>query len=375
MKYLFAFASLGLIVTLPSVVVASDNVLSLKEVIQPKSKYIEFSQHGNPADVLEVKEAPARILKRGDVKVKVLAAPINPADLLRIAGYYPMEPVFPSTAGSEGVGRVIETAENVQTLSAGQLVLILGDGTWRDEIIAPESKFLPLTGLESLDSEIIEQLSMSVVNPITALLMITSFVELKEGDWLVQSAANSAVGGYVIQLARQRGIKTVNIVRRDGLTDDLIAKGADVVLVDGSDLAAKIASATNDASIALALDPVGGDTFTRLVDSLGQSGTLVVYGALSGRYATLNTPMTIFKDIRIRGFWLSKWLETASMEDKKNTFGQIVPLIVKGTLRANVDSRFTIAEIKKAVSRAAEDGRNGKVLIVPGGSSKEIIED
>ena len=126
-----------------------------------------------------------------------------------------------------------------------------------------------------LDSEIIEQLSMSVVNPITALLMITSFVELKEGDWLVQSAANSAVGGYVIQLARQRGIKTVNIVRRDGLTDDLIAKGADVVLVDGSDLAAKIASATNDASIALALDPDAIKKTHEIAKSLNEYGVLV----------------------------------------------------------------------------------------------------
>ena len=365
MKYFSSIASFILILSVTFLAVANDEAVLVKKEIQPKFKYIEFSQLGNPADVLEVKEDLSRPLKSGEVKVRVLAAPINPSDLLKIAGHYPMEPVFPSVAGSEGVGRVVETSANVETLSVGQLVLLLGGGTWRDEIIAPESKFLPLPNFGFIDSKMIEQLAMSVVNPVTALLMLTSFVELKEGQWVVQSAANSAVGGYVIQLARQRGLKTVNIVRREGLADDLIAKGADVVLVDGPDLVAQIASVTNNASIELALDPVGGDTFTRLVDSLGQSGTLIVYGALSGRYATLNTPMTIFKDIRIRGFWLSKWYETAKMEDRQNAFSQLIPLIAKGVLKADVDSRFTVAEIKQAVLRAAQDGRNGKVLIVP----------
>ncbi len=92
---------------------------------------------------------------------------------------------------------------------------------------------------------------------------------------------------------------------------------------------------------------------------------LVSYGVLSGKPVTLNPAMTIFKDIRIRGFWLSKWFETAAMEEKQAAFGQIIPLIASGALRANVDSRFTVSEIKQAVTRAAQGGRNGKVLIVP----------
>ena len=328
-------------------------------------KYIEFSQLGNPADVLKVKDDRSRPLKSGEVRVKVLAAPINPSDLLQIAGNYGVDPVLPSKPGSEGVGRVLETSAEVKHLAVGQLVLLVGGGTWRDEIVAPSSGFLPLPDLGPLDSNVIEQLAMSAVNPVTALLMLTSFVELKEGQWLVQSAANSAVGGYVIQLAKQRGIKTINVVRRQGLADDLIAKGADVVLIDGPDLVTKITSATDNAPVMLALDAVGGDTYSRLANSLGYGGTLIAYGALSGKHATLNTAMTIFNDISIRGFWLSKWYETAEMKDVQAAFEQIIPLIAKGALKANVDSRFTVDEIKQAVSRAAQSGRNGKVLIVP----------
>ena len=328
-------------------------------------QYTEFNEIGNPADVLTVKEEASQALQSGEVRVRVLAAPINPSDLLQIAGQYGVEAILPAKAGSEGVGRVIEVAPEAAYLKVGQLVLILGGGTWRDEVVAPEAGFLPLPEMGPLSAEVIEQLGMSVVNPVTALLMLDSFVELSEGQWIVQSAANSAVGGYVIQLAKQRGIKTINVVRREGLDEELYAKGGDVVLIDGPNLAAQVAHATGGEPVTLALDPVGGDTYTRLTSSLGYGGTIVAYGMLSGKPATLNTGMAIFKDIRNRSFWLAKWYESATLQEKQAAFGSIIPLIASGVLKANVDSRFSVGDIKQAVTRAAQDGRNGKVLIVP----------
>ena len=330
-----------------------------------KIKYVGYSQIGNPADVLEVKEESARALTSGEVRVEVLAAPINPSDVLQIAGKYGVDAVLPARPGSEGVGRVTEVSAEVKSLQVGQLVLLASGSTWAEELVGPEAGFFPIPNLGPVDANVIEQLAMSAVNPLTALLMLNSFADIKEGQWIVQSAANSAVGGYVIQLAKQRGIKTVNIVRREGLAEDLMAKGADIVLIDGPDLAAQIAKATDNASIMLALDPVGGDTFSRLADSLGYGGTLVTYGVLSGKPATLNTGKVIFNDTRLRGFWLYKWYQTATMQEQMAAFGQVIPLIASGTLKANVDSRFTVDQIKQAVTRAAQRGRNGKVLIVP----------
>ena len=328
-------------------------------------KYVELNQIGDPATVLEVKEGVSRSLKDGEIRVDVLAAPIHPSNTLQIAGKYLTLPVLPSTPGSEGVGRVAETSSSVAHLSVGQLVLLAGVGTWSEELVVPAAAVIPLPDLGNPSMAVIEQLSMSTINPLSALLMLNSYVDLKEGDWIVQSASNSAVGGYLIQLAKQRGIKTVNVVRREGLAEDLKAKGADVVLIDGPDLAKQIASATNNANVVLAIDAVGGETFTRLSESLGEGGTLVAYGLLSGQLPTFNPSIAIGKDIRIRGFWLTKWFQTASMEERQGAFGQIIPLIAGGALKANVDSRFSIAEIKQAVTRAAQRGRNGKVLIVP----------
>jgi mitochondrial enoyl-[acyl-carrier protein] reductase / trans-2-enoyl-CoA reductase len=330
-----------------------------------QTKYISYSKIGNPADVLEVKKETARDLNSGEVRVKVLAAPINPSDLYQISGNYGVEPVLPARPGSEGVGRVIEVSAEVKNLSVNQLVLLASGTTWAEEIVAPAAGFLPLPDLGPISAEIIEQLSMSAVNPLTALLMLTSYGDIQEGQWIVQSAANSAVGGYVIQLAKQRGIKTVNIVRRDGLADDLMSKGADVVLIDGPDLATKIAEATDNAPIMLALDPVGGDTFSRLADSLGYGGTIVTYGSLSGKPGVLDTGKVIFNDTRVRGFWLYKWYQIATMQEKQAAFGQVIPLIANGTLKANIDSRFSVDQIKQAVTRSWKGRRNGKVLIVP----------
>ena len=330
------------------------------------NKYIEFSRVGDPAEVLEVKDDVPQALQSGEIRVDVLASPIHPSNLLQISGNYGTAAKLPSTPGSEGIGRVTEVSSDVPSISVGDLVLLTVGGTWRDEIVAPAKAFIPLPGLEVEDPRLIEQLSMTVINPLTAHLMLSNFVELNEGDWIVQSAANSAVGGYLVQLAKARGIKTVNVVRREGLAEDLMAKGATVVLIDGPDLAERIAVATEKQPVVLAVDAVGGETFSRLATSLAKEGTLVTYGVMSGQPATFNPALSIFNDLTIRGFWLSRWFETSSLQEKQAALGKVIPRIASGQLKANIDSRYSVSEIKQAVTRAGERGRNGKVLIVPG---------
>jgi trans-2-enoyl-CoA reductase len=365
MKKFSLVSILALLVGSMSTPIMAAHHESTEHSAQSTFKYVELGQIGDPAEVLEVKEGVSRLLEKGEVRIEVLAAPIHPSNLLQIAGNYLTLPALPSTPGSEGVGRVIEASPEVKNLTKGQLVLLGGMGTWLEEIVAPAAGLIPLPDLGKPSMAVIEQLSMTTINPLTALLMLTSYADIKEGDWVVQSASNSAVGGYLIQLAKQRGIKTVNVVRREGLAEELISKGADVVLIDGPELANNIASATNNEPVVLAIDAVGGETFSRLAASLGEGGTIVSYGLLSGQLPTLNVGLSIGKDIRTRGFWLTKWFQTADMAEKQAAFGQIIPLIANGSLKADVDSRFTVDEIKQAVTRAGQRGRNGKVLIVP----------
>ena len=323
-------------------------------------KIIQHNEIGNPANVLKVVTQAASVLSAGEVRVKILATPIHPSNLLQISGHYGVAPQLPAIPGSEGAGQVVEVAPDVTNLKVGQRVLVTGGGTWRDELTGPAARFIALPDVGD-----IEQLSMLTVNPLTALLILNNFVALKAGDWIVQSAANSAVGEYVIQLAKQRNLKTINVVRRADLAAGLKALGADAVVVDGDDLKAQINAATGGASISLAIDCVGGETFSRMVDSLSFGGTIVAYGALSMTPPKLNSVAVIFNDVRVRGFWLSKWFETASQADKGAAFGQVIQLVASGAMKAKIDSRFSLDEIGAAVARAAESGRDGKVILCP----------
>ena len=147
-------------------------------------KHVGYSELGDPATVLEVKTEASRALGQGEVRVTVLAAPINPSDLLQIAGDYGVDPVLPARPGSEGVGRVTEVSPDVQALKVGQLVLLASGSTWAEELVAPAAGFLPLPDLGPIGADVIEQLAMSTVNPLTALLMLTSYTDVAEGQWI-----------------------------------------------------------------------------------------------------------------------------------------------------------------------------------------------
>lgn len=322
-------------------------------------KAITYNQMGDPADVLRVVEASPRRPGPGEVRVEVLSAPIHNADVLKVMGLYGRSPALPATPGGEGVGRVVEVGEGVTRLAEGATVFISTGATWAQQVTGPAAAFVPLPPGD------LDQLDMLVSSPATAHLLLSDFADLSEGDWVVQTAANSAVGASVIQLAKARGLRTVNVVRRAEVAPDLEKLGADVVLVGTDDLAARVAEATGGAPVRLALDAVGGPGFARLVDALAMGGTLVSYSQVVPEPAAIAPADLIFKQITVKGFWLSQWFTEASDADKQALFGQLVPLVASGRLTLAVDSIYTLDRITEAVARAMGGRRNGKVMLHP----------
>jgi NADPH:quinone reductase-like Zn-dependent oxidoreductase len=323
-------------------------------------KQIVYHKMGNPQEVLSIKEVESSPLRAGEVRVSILATPIHPSNLLKISGQYGIAPQLPETPGTEGVGRVTEVAADVNTLLVGQNVFLAGYPTWQQEVTGPASSFIALP--EGAD---VQQLSMLMINPITALRLLDTFASLKEGDWVVQNAANSAVGGYLIQLAKSRGIRTINIVRRESSAQALLDLGADHVIVDDSTLTTAIQSLVGDSKLSLAIDAVGGESFSKLASALSYGGTIVCYGLLSMQPPTLPSMSVIFNDISVRGFWLSKWFEYATPTDKQKTFAEVIGLIARGELTSKISKTFSLDQIKEAVIAAGEGGRDGKVLLLP----------
>jgi NADPH:quinone reductase-like Zn-dependent oxidoreductase len=210
-------------------------------------------------------------------------------------------------------------------------------------------------------------MAMLSINPPTAYLMLRDFARLNPGDWLIQNAANSAVGRYVIQLAAAQGAKSINVVRRADLDDELMALEAEAVLVDGDDLAARVREIVGDAPLRLALDAVGGAATLRLGDCLTGGGVVVNYGLLSGDACRLSSAATIFHDVGLRGFWLARWYREAPAGERIAVITEMAGRIAAGDLVAAVDSTYGLDNADDALARAMAGGRNGKILITPNG--------
>jgi NADPH:quinone reductase-like Zn-dependent oxidoreductase len=235
-----------------------------------------YEEHGNPADVLRVETRPWPTPAADEAVVKMSAAPINPADLNQIEGKYPVRAELPATPGFEGAGVVVELGRGVTGLTTGALVILPHNiGTWREAVAAKADELVVVPdGIDPL------QAAMLKINPLTAWRLLHDYVNLQKGDWLIQNAANSAAGRDVIHIAHELGYRTVNVVRRAELIDELCAEGGDVVLVDGDDLREEVKSATDSASIRLGLNSIGGDSALRVANCLAVGATLVSFGAM-----------------------------------------------------------------------------------------------
>jgi len=216
------------------------------------TKAIVYHAHGKPAEVLRLEERELPSPAADEALVRLRAAPINPADLNAIEGKYPVRPMLPATPGFEGAGVVVEVGRAVKDLAVGTQVILPHDlGTWREACVVKAGK------LVAVPNEIEpEQAAMLKINPITAWRMLHDFVRLEAGDWVIQNAANSAAGRAVIQIARELGFRTVNVVRRTELIEELRAEGGDVVLVDNEKLRDEVREATAGAAVQCIFGPI-----------------------------------------------------------------------------------------------------------------------
>jgi len=321
-------------------------------------KAIVYERHGNPADVLQIKTEPWPKPPADEAVVEMRAAPINPADINAIEGRYPGRREVPAVPGFEGAGIVVQVGANVSTITKGALVILPHNiGTWREALSVKASELVAVPPeIEPVHA------AMLKINPMTAWRLLHDYVDLAHGDWLIQNAANSAVGRGVIQIAHELGYKTVNVVRRSELVDELRAEGGDVVLVDGEKLRDEVKNATSGASIRLGLNSVGGDSALRLANCLAFGGTLVSFGAMSLQPLKIPTGLLIFKDLRFRGIWINKWYDEATMEQRMEAFRPLFEMAKRGLLKTKVERVYSINEVKAAVAHAAQSKRSGKII-------------
>ena len=292
----------------------------------------------------------------------VLAFPINPADVSFCKGNYRLKPPLPATPGAEGIGRVTAVGAGVSHVRPGDLVINLQRENWtqRRRVKADDV----VTAPPAID---LRQGAMLRINPPTALLMLTDIVDLKPGDWVIQNVANSAVGRLVICLARGRGLRTVNVVRRDALFAELQALGADACAVDGPDLAETVKAKTGGAPIRLGLDAVSGRATARLSSCLAEGGVVCNYGSMSGEDPVMSRAALSAGGLTLVGFTLGRALARRALAAVRAIYADLGEQILKGKLSAPVERIYPIEEIKAALTHAQRGERSGKILVAPNG--------
>lgn len=321
-----------------------------------QAQRLTFASHGNPADVLKLESFHTPQLSQEEVLLKIHASPINPADLNYIEGTYGKKPELLGVAGMECFATVIES--NSSNFSEGDSVIPLGkvDG-WATHSVSPAAALLRVP-----DGIAPRQAAMLKVNPATAWLLLHKFANLQEGDWVALNASNSGVGQCVIQLAASMGIRTSCFLRDENLSEELTALGATLVLPDSSDGFSAAKEAMGAEKSKLAFNAVGGDSALRLMKLLTESGTHITYGAMARKPLTVPNGPLIFNDIRIRGLWVTKWMERASRDELEATYLPLTERLREGSLRQKVDSTYVLADFQQALSRLNDPERDGKIL-------------
>jgi len=321
---------------------------------------VQLTAYGNPIEGLKYVDLPEPDAPGpNQVLIEVEFSPLNQSDLLLARGIYGTRPALPTVIGNEGVGRVLKVGTGVMNVKVGDRVVApLSSFTWRERmVISANGLFALAHGADP------QQLSMLAINPPTAALLLSEFVNLKPLDWVVQNSANSGVGRWVIAFAKARGLKTVNIVRRPELVAELKAIGADVVVVDSPDVSKEIKQDVGQAGLLLGLDGVSGPASGVIASTLSPQGTLVSYAAMSAGPMSISPLDVIFKPLTVRGFWLGHPEYAAKSAP---AVAQAAEMIASGRVQIPVAATYPLSSIKEAVEHAQ---RGGKVLLSVAGSS------
>jgi NADPH:quinone reductase-like Zn-dependent oxidoreductase len=324
-----------------------------------------FERFGEPREVLQVRELPAPEPGPGQVRVRMLASPVNPSDLMVVRGVYGRLPPLPATPGFEGVG-VVEQAgpgmlKVLRGLRPGRRVAVLNrkGGNWQEQVVVPARHLVPVPS--DLPDD---QVASFFVNPATALVMTRWVLRVPAGAWLLQTAAGSALGRMVAKLGRHYGFRTINVVRRRQQADELAKAGSDAVICTADEvIEERVLAITGGKGAPYAIDAVGGPTALSAARALAPNGRLLLYGTLSMEPIPLDPRILMGGQKRIEGFWLSEWVPQQGILTMLKLFRTTIRLMRAGILTTPTGTSYPLDEVRAAVEEAEKPGRAGKVLL------------
>ncbi|XP_075059158.1 enoyl-[acyl-carrier-protein] reductase, mitochondrial-like [Mixophyes fleayi] len=338
------------------------------QTYQTSCEALVYHKHGPCTQVLKLEDVPLPYVGNQDIHIRMLAAPVNPADINMLQGNYGILPCLPAIGGNEGVGEVIKVGHQVDGIQPGEWVIPIrsGFGTWRKEAVCKSDEVMPI----AKNISVLSAATLSV-NPCTAYRMLMDFVTLRAGDTVIQNGANSAVGQAVIQISASMGVNTINVIRDRPNVNILVEKlqslGANYVITE--DMLDKPEMANLFKVVErpkLALNCVGGNSAGKLFTQLKDGSTMVTYGGMSRKPTPIPAKALIFKNIKICGFWMTEWKRNHLHDLTKLTtmVSDLSEMVRRGQLLEPISTQVPFHDYKKALQASMDTYSNKHVLIM-----------
>jgi len=347
-----------------------------------KSAYIDL--FSDDASSVELRDNPVPSPGPGQVRVRMHMAPVNPSDFNYIDGTYerafgrmiwnlgatrptpgPGQEAFPTppyALGVEGVGVVEEAGGGflAKRLVGKRVAVVSGPphGTWQEQTLIDARRAFHVPR-EMSDAEACS----FFVNPLTALVLVRRLLEVPRGAVLLQTAAGSALGQMVRNLARQDDFRVIDVVRSHAGAERLRQEGSKyVVAMQDEDLLEAVHRITPE-GVDFVLDCVAGKTGSEALRTLRPGGRMVCYGTLSGEPISLPPRDIMMPMTRIEGFYLSAYLNQRSLLQRLGLIRRTAKLIDSGVLGTEVEKTYRLEDLHQALAHARRPGRTGKILL------------
>ena len=324
---------------------------------------LKLTHYGCPEESLKLIECPEESPGPEEAIVHIDAVGMHIADSLTARGTEKLKTV-PCIPGFEGVGSVKKVGAKVVGLREGDKVLLpMGTGAMTQQLKITASSLTKVPEPYAPD----EQLALITVNGFTAYFLLRDYLPLKEGDWVIQNAANSNVGRYLIALAKKEGFRTLNIVRRKSLIPELIELGATEVILDSDHMNKETLEKIHSKNIKLGIDAVAGEATEKLANSISEEGLIVNYGTVTKEMCHISFWSLFRKKITLRGMSTLNGFESRTEERVKEIHQNLAVLANESLLQTKIAAKYGIEDYLKAYNHIDRTGieRDGKIVLLP----------
>ena len=301
--------------------------------------------------MLQLEETNIKAPGDSEVQITIMARPINPSDEMFVQGVYRQKPSFPQIAGLEGAGIITDCGKNVNLSLLGKRAAFRAAGAWAEKINISLSacRLVP----DDLPFETACQLSL---NALTAYALLDSS-KVGKDQWLVLTAANSSVSQLVVQMAVQKGVRVIGIVRNDSQKDKLTALGASLVVNMSQEDIIQVIRARVTEGVNAVFDAVGGDLGSKLFKIAASHCTVIIYGRLSNDPVSFYNGDVIYKNMLIQGFGIDAWLQSKTQEEIDALWNQIIGMWEEGVFKTSFDRIFRLTDFRSAIVEYKDSGQ------------------